>query len=99
MIFFLPAFHIGGYDANIPQFDLQKWERTSYREFSAESVSLLLIEGTHALHNAVAKYADLSVAVVGGIHYSLINRIGRDAEKHPQVYLSYIFFSPPHYPT
>ncbi|KAL2630924.1 hypothetical protein R1flu_015610 [Riccia fluitans] len=62
----------------IPQFDFQERRRVGYKPVKAPKSGVVLIEGTYALHSKLRFSLDLSVAVVGGVHFNLLSKVRRD---------------------
>ncbi|KAL3688676.1 hypothetical protein R1sor_014985 [Riccia sorocarpa] len=62
----------------IPQFDFQERRRVGFKPVKAPKSGVVLIEGTYALHSKLRFSLDLSVAVVGGVHFNLLSKVRRD---------------------
>ena len=65
-------------DTETPLFDFQKRERIGFRSLKATDCSVVVVEGTFALHEEISKYLDMRLSVVGGVHLNLVKRVYRD---------------------
>ncbi|KAJ7554901.1 hypothetical protein O6H91_05G014800 [Diphasiastrum complanatum] len=66
-----------GKDISIPEFDFQEKRRTGFRELKAPK-SGVIVEGTYVLNSKLRSLLDIRVAVVGGVHFSLLSKVSRD---------------------
>jgi len=74
-----------GETVSIPQFDLTQKKRVGYRSFSPVS-GIVIVEGVYALHKNVRPFLDFRIGVVGGVHFNLVKRVHRDAERAGRSY-------------
>ncbi|KAK3282682.1 hypothetical protein CYMTET_9594 [Cymbomonas tetramitiformis] len=68
-------------DISIPQFDRQKKQQCGFRALRAADSSIVLLEGTYALHPELRPYLDICVSVVGGVQFNLVKRVLRDMQR------------------
>lgn len=74
-----------GKSTEIPLYDFRKSGRYAYQTIYPPSGSkVIIIEGTHALHEAVINEYDLKIAVSGGVHFDLVKRVMRDRQRTGQ---------------
>ncbi|KAG6556327.1 hypothetical protein Mapa_002270 [Marchantia paleacea] len=65
----------------IPSFDFEKNTRTgSVKLEVSEDCGVVLVEGVYALHPEIRPSLDICIAVVGGVHSHLVERVQRDLE-------------------
>ncbi|BBN08423.1 uridine kinase [Marchantia polymorpha subsp. ruderalis] len=65
----------------IPSFDFEKNTRTgSVKLEVSEDCGVVLVEGVYALHPDIRPSLDICIAVVGGVHSHLVERVQRDLE-------------------
>ncbi|XP_027919837.1 uncharacterized protein LOC114178239 isoform X2 [Vigna unguiculata] len=66
-----------GKDTLIPKFDYQQKKRVGYKAIKSAS-SGVIVDGTYALHAKLRSLLDIRVAVVGGVHFSLLSKVRYD---------------------
>ncbi|KAI9071431.1 hypothetical protein K1719_046601 [Acacia pycnantha] len=75
---------IGGFDLTqgndtvIPVFDYQQKRRVGYKAIKNASSGVVVVDGTYALHAKLRSLLDIRVAVVGGVHFSLLSKVRYD---------------------
>lgn len=67
-----------GKDIMMPEFDFQEKKRSGFLLMKAPKSGVVLVEGTYALHSRLRPLLDISVAVVGGVHFNLLSKVRRD---------------------
>ncbi|XP_017436208.1 uncharacterized protein LOC108342857 isoform X2 [Vigna angularis] len=67
-----------GKDTLIPKFDYQKKKRVGYKAIKSASSGVVIVDGTYALHAKLRSLLDIRVAVVGGVHFSLLSKVRYD---------------------
>ncbi|KAE9597292.1 putative uridine kinase [Lupinus albus] len=67
-----------GHDTLIPVFDYQKKRRVGYKAIQSASSGVVIVDGTYALHAKLRSLLDIRVAVVGGVHFSLLSKVRYD---------------------
>lgn len=67
-----------GNDTLIPEFDYQKKKCVSYKAIKSTSSGVVIVDGTYALHAKLRSLLDIRVAVVGGVHFSLLSKVRYD---------------------
>ncbi|XP_022157407.1 uncharacterized protein LOC111024113 isoform X2 [Momordica charantia] len=67
-----------GIDTMIPVFDFHLKKRVSSKVIKSASSGVVIIDGTYALHAKLRSLLDIRVAVVGGVHFSLLSKVRHD---------------------
>ncbi|KAF2563685.1 hypothetical protein F2Q70_00018105 [Brassica cretica] len=68
---------IKGKDTLVPVFDFQQKRRVDTKMVKASS-GVVIVDGTYALHARLRSLLDIRVAVVGGVHFSLLSKVRYD---------------------
>ncbi|KAI5677160.1 hypothetical protein M9H77_08110 [Catharanthus roseus] len=68
---------IGGRDTSIPLFDFQGRKRIGFEKIMTSS-GVVIVDGSYALHAMLRSLLDIRVAVVGGVHFSLLSKVQYD---------------------
>ncbi|XP_073146160.1 uncharacterized protein [Henckelia pumila] len=69
---------INGHDTLIPVFDFQGKRRIGSNAIENNSSGVVIVDGTYALHAKLRSLLDIRVAVVGGVHFSLLSKVQYD---------------------
>ncbi|KAL3510588.1 hypothetical protein ACH5RR_029989 [Cinchona calisaya] len=69
---------ISGRDTLIPLFDFQGRKRVGSEKIRSISSGVVIVDGTYALHSRLRSLLDIRVAVVGGVHFSLLSKVQYD---------------------
>lgn len=64
-------------DTSIPKFDFQERRRIGFRTIKRTS-GVIIVDGVYALHSRLRSLLDIRVAVVGGVHFSLLSKVQYD---------------------
>ncbi|KAH8500635.1 hypothetical protein H0E87_015753, partial [Populus deltoides] len=67
-----------GKDTLIPVFDYQQKRRIGSKRIKSISSGVVIVDGTYALHARLRSLLDIRVAVVGGVHFSLLSKVRYD---------------------
>ncbi|CAK8577418.1 unnamed protein product [Lathyrus sativus] len=67
-----------GEDTLIPEFDYQQKRCIGYKKIMSTSSGVVIVDGTYALHAKLRSLLDIRVAVVGGVHFSLLSKVRYD---------------------
>ncbi|KAK3221702.1 hypothetical protein Dsin_008727 [Dipteronia sinensis] len=67
-----------GKDTLIPMFDFQQKRRFGTKAIKSASSGVVIVDGTYALHARLRSLLDIRVAVVGGVHFSLLSKVQYD---------------------
>ncbi|XP_062111107.1 uncharacterized protein LOC133822694 isoform X7 [Humulus lupulus] len=67
-----------GKDTLIPVFDYQQKKRVGSEKIKSASSGVVIVDGTYALHAKLRSLLDIRVAVVGGVHFSLLSKVKYD---------------------
>ncbi|XP_044489722.1 uncharacterized protein LOC123214079 isoform X2 [Mangifera indica] len=67
-----------GKDTVIPMFDFQQKRRIGTKAIKSASSGVVIVDGTYALHARLRSVLDIRVAVVGGVHFSLLSKVQYD---------------------
>ncbi|XWS63926.1 hypothetical protein CRYUN_Cryun06bG0143400 [Craigia yunnanensis] len=67
-----------GKDTMIPVFDFQQKKRVGSKVIKSSTSGVVIVDGTYALHAILRSLLDIRVAVVGGVHFSLISKVRYD---------------------
>ncbi|XP_076951237.1 uncharacterized protein LOC143624480 isoform X1 [Bidens hawaiensis] len=67
-----------GKDILTPVFDFQQKRRVGSNEIKSTSFGVVIVDGTYALHARLRSLLDIRVAVVGGVHFSLLSKVQYD---------------------
>ncbi|QDZ17881.1 uridine kinase [Chloropicon primus] len=70
-------------DTETPLFDFQIRERIGFRTLKSSDCSVVIVEGTFALHEEFSQYLDMRLSVVGGVHHNVVKRVHRDLKNAP----------------
>ncbi|GLT55478.1 hypothetical protein SLA2020_285950 [Shorea laevis] len=62
----------------IPVFDYQQKRRVGSKAIKSASSGVVIVDGTYALHAKFRSLLDIRVAVVGGVHFSLLSKVRYD---------------------
>ncbi|XP_019099560.1 PREDICTED: uncharacterized protein LOC104783421 [Camelina sativa] len=68
---------IKGKDTLVPVFDFQQKRRVDSKMVKTSS-GVVIVDGTYALHSRLRSLLDIRVAVVGGVHFSLLSKVRYD---------------------
>ncbi|XP_058183517.1 uncharacterized protein LOC131301323 isoform X6 [Rhododendron vialii] len=69
---------INGKDTMTPVFDFQEKRRVGSKAIKSFSSGVVIVDGTYALHARLRSLLDIRVAVVGGVHFSLLSKVQYD---------------------
>ncbi|KAL3336881.1 hypothetical protein AABB24_029524 [Solanum stoloniferum] len=69
---------ISGSDTFIPVFDFQGRRRIGTKTIKSSSSGVVVVDGAYALHAKLRSLLDIRVAVVGGVHFSLLSKVQYD---------------------
>ncbi|KAK4423455.1 Uridine-cytidine kinase C [Sesamum alatum] len=69
---------INGRDTLTPVFDFQGRRRIGSNAIKSISSGVVIVDGTYALHSKLRSLLDIRVAVVGGVHFSLLSKVQYD---------------------
>ncbi|KAA8529051.1 hypothetical protein F0562_033461 [Nyssa sinensis] len=69
---------MNGKDTSIPVFDFQEKRRVGSKAVKSTSSGVVIVDGTYALHARLRSLLDIRVAVVGGVHFSLLSKVQYD---------------------
>ncbi|PSR90970.1 Uridine-cytidine kinase [Actinidia chinensis var. chinensis] len=69
---------INGKDTLTPVFDFQEKRRVGSKAITSSSSGVVIVDGTYALHARLRSLQDIRVAVVGGVHFSLLSKVQYD---------------------
>ncbi|RLM74296.1 uncharacterized protein C2845_PM15G03290 [Panicum miliaceum] len=69
---------VKGKDTMVPLVDFQEKKRTGWRQLKISSSGVVIVDGAYALHSTLRSLLDIRVAVVGGIHFSLLSKVQHD---------------------
>ncbi|OMO99658.1 Uridine kinase [Corchorus olitorius] len=64
-----------GKDTMIPVFDFQQKKCVDSKAVNSASTSVVIVDGTYALHAKLRSLLDIRVAVVGGVYFSLLSKV------------------------
>ncbi|KAJ4841292.1 hypothetical protein Tsubulata_030569 [Turnera subulata] len=67
-----------GEDTTIPIFDYQQKRRVGSKQIKSSTSGVVIVDGTYALHARLRSLLDIRVAVVGGVHFSLLSKVQYD---------------------
>ncbi|KAL9389636.1 hypothetical protein Peur_018241 [Populus x canadensis] len=67
-----------GKDTLTPMFDYQQKRRIGSKGIKSTSSGVVVIDGAYALHARLRSLLDIRVAVVGGVHFSLLSKVQYD---------------------
>ncbi|KAH7570983.1 hypothetical protein JRO89_XS05G0233800 [Xanthoceras sorbifolium] len=67
-----------GKDTLSPVFDFQQKRRIGTKAIKSASSGVVIVDGTYALHARLRSLLDIRVAVVGGVHFSLLSKVQYD---------------------
>ncbi|CAN1253509.1 Uridine-cytidine kinase C [Linum perenne] len=70
--------NLEGKDTLIPLFDYQQKKRAGSKSIKSASAGVVIVDGTYALHTRLRSLLDIRVAVVGGVHFSLLSKVRYD---------------------
>ncbi|KAL6650497.1 hypothetical protein ACP70R_001907 [Stipagrostis hirtigluma subsp. patula] len=69
---------VKGKDTMMPVVDFQEKKRTGWRQLKISSSGVVIVDGAYALHSTLRSLLDIRVAVVGGVHFSLLSKVQHD---------------------
>lgn len=69
---------VKGKDTLMPLVDFQEKKRTGFRQLKISSSGVVIVDGAYALHSTLRSLLDIRVAVVGGVHFSLLSKVQHD---------------------
>ncbi|CAH9062052.1 unnamed protein product [Cuscuta epithymum] len=69
---------INGHDTHSPVYDFQGRKRVGSKEIKSSSFGVVIVDGAYALHARLRCLLDIRVAVVGGVHFSLLSKVQYD---------------------
>ncbi|KAL7149467.1 hypothetical protein ABFS83_05G042700 [Erythranthe nasuta] len=69
---------INGRDTSTPLFAFQERRRIGSNVIKSISSGVVIVDGTYALHARLRSLLDIRVAVVGGVHFSLLSKVQYD---------------------
>ncbi|KAK3145164.1 hypothetical protein QOZ80_4AG0324270 [Eleusine coracana subsp. coracana] len=69
---------VKGKDTIVPLVDFQEKKRTGWRQLKIPSSGVVIVDGAYALHSTLRSLLDIRVAVVGGVHFSLLSKVQHD---------------------
>ncbi|WCJ33551.1 P-loop containing nucleoside triphosphate hydrolases superfamily protein [Euphorbia peplus] len=69
---------IVGKDTTVPVFDFQEKKCIGSQEIKNSSSGVVIVDGTYALNTKLRSLLDIRVAVVGGVHFSLLSKVRYD---------------------
>ncbi|XP_048502265.1 uncharacterized protein LOC104883873 isoform X3 [Beta vulgaris subsp. vulgaris] len=67
-----------GKDTAVPVFDFQEKRRVGSTIIRGTLSGVVIVDGTYALHAKLRSLLDIRVAVVGGVHFSLLSKVRYD---------------------
>ncbi|URD93153.1 Phosphoribulokinase / Uridine kinase family [Musa troglodytarum] len=67
-----------GKDTEMPLFDFQEKRRIGMKHLKISSSGIVIVDGAYALHSTLRSLLDIRVAVVGGVHFSLLSKVRHD---------------------
>ncbi|XP_072990922.1 uncharacterized protein [Typha latifolia] len=67
-----------GKDTMMPLLDFQQKKRTGWKQLKISSSGVVIVDGAYALHSTLRSLLDIRVAVVGGVHFSLLSKVRHD---------------------
>ncbi|XP_038694101.1 uncharacterized protein LOC119991738 isoform X1 [Tripterygium wilfordii] len=67
-----------GKDTMIPVFDYQQKKCIGSKAIKSSSSGVVIVDGTYALNARLRSLLDIRVAVVGGVHFSLLSKVRYD---------------------
>ncbi|KAJ8646675.1 hypothetical protein MRB53_008423 [Persea americana] len=67
-----------GKDTLMPTFDFREKRRVVSKTVKSSSSGVVIVDGTYALHSKLRSLLDIRVAVVGGVHFSLLSKVRHD---------------------
>ncbi|KAL8137583.1 hypothetical protein V2J09_003584 [Rumex salicifolius] len=69
---------MAGKDTVLPVFDFQQKRRVASKIVKSSVSGVVIVDGTYALHAKLRSLLDIRVAVVGGVHFSLLSKVQYD---------------------
>ncbi|KAK4789370.1 hypothetical protein SAY86_020689 [Trapa natans] len=69
---------LSGKDISVPLFDFQQKKCMGSKKIKSASSNVVIVDGTYALHARLRSLLDIRVAVVGGVHFSLLSKVRYD---------------------
>lgn len=67
-----------GKDTLIPLFDFQEKRHIGVKPVKVSPSGVVIVDGAYALHSTLRSLLDIRVAVVGGLHFSLLSKVQHD---------------------
>lgn len=68
----------GGRDTLMPLFDFREKRRNGWKPMKISSSGVVIVDGAYALRSTLRSLLDIRVAVVGGVHFSLLSKVRHD---------------------
>ncbi|KAJ1700022.1 hypothetical protein LUZ63_008534 [Rhynchospora breviuscula] len=69
---------VKGKSTMVPLVDFQEKKRIGWKELQISPSGVLIVDGAYALHSTLRSLLDIRVAVVGGVHFSLLSKVRHD---------------------
>ncbi|XP_020111084.1 uridine-cytidine kinase C-like [Ananas comosus] len=69
---------VKGKDTLMPLLDFQEKKCTGWKQLKISSSGVVIVDGAYALHSTLRSLLDIRVAVVGGVHFSLLSKVRQD---------------------
>ncbi|KAH0468263.1 hypothetical protein IEQ34_003296 [Dendrobium chrysotoxum] len=69
---------VNGKDTLVPLFDFQEKKRVGLKPVKISPSGVVIVDGAYALHSTLRSLLDIRVAVVGGVHFSLLSKVRHD---------------------
>ncbi|XP_008807632.1 uncharacterized protein LOC103719926 isoform X2 [Phoenix dactylifera] len=69
---------VNGKETLIPLFDFQEKRRSGSKLLKISLSGVVIVDGAYALHSTLRSLLDIRVAVVGGVHFSLLSKVRHD---------------------
>ncbi|KAG1358698.1 hypothetical protein COCNU_08G001440 [Cocos nucifera] len=69
---------VNGKETLMPLFDFQEKRRSGSKLLKISLSGVVIVDGAYALHSTLRSLLDIRVAVVGGVHFSLLSKVRHD---------------------
>lgn len=69
---------VDGKETLVPLFDFQEKRRSGLKPLKISLSGVVIVDGAYALHSKLRSLLDIRVAVVGGVHFSLLSKVRHD---------------------
>ncbi|ONK81792.1 uncharacterized protein A4U43_C01F32920 [Asparagus officinalis] len=69
---------VKGKDTLVPLFDFQEKRHVGLKPVKVPLSGVVIVDGAYALHAILRSLLDIRVAVVGGVHFSLLSKVQHD---------------------